>query len=146
MSSIDIVIIIVILGGLAVGYKRGLTRSLGSVAALIISTIACRIIGANQSLPTNMLIFAVCYAIVLFAASTLHKIVNKAFLGPLDRLGGALFVAIEYVTGLSLIMNLLIWMRSMAGETLYPFGDSRWAQAVLHFMPWLIGHIKEYIQ
>ena len=45
MTFIDIVIVIVLLGGLGVGFSRGITRSLGSVAAIVVAVIACHTIG-----------------------------------------------------------------------------------------------------
>ena len=105
MTFIDTVIVIVVLGGLAVGFSRGITRSLGSLAAIVVAVLACRTIGRGQSIPANILIFAAAYAVVMLLSSAIHKIVKMTFLTPLDRLLGDVFVAAELVVGLKLPGN-----------------------------------------
>lgn len=139
MTFIDIVIVIVLLGGLAVGFSRGITRSLGSVAAIVVAVLACHTIGSGQSIPTNILIFAVAYVVVMLLSSVIHKMVKMTFLKPLDRLAGAAFVAVEYMTGLSLLMNLWIWLRSMTSTPETAWIDDVWAQKVIALGPWLMG-------
>lgn len=139
MSFIDIVIIIVMLGGLAVGFSKGITRSLSSIAALIVAVLACRTIGSGQSVQTNILIFAIAYAVVMVLGSALHRLIKMTFLKPLDRLLGAVYVAGEYMVGLSLIMNLWIWLRSMTGTPETAWIGDVWAQKVIDLGPWLMG-------
>ena len=139
MTFIDIVIVIVLLGGLGVGFSRGITRSLGSVAAVVVAVIACHTLGRGQSVPTNMLIFAVAYIVVLLLSSALHNLIKMTFLKPLDRLLGAAFVAVEYMVGLSLLMNLWIWLRSMTGTPETSWIGDVWAQKVIALGPWLMG-------
>ncbi|HJE38572.1 MAG TPA: CvpA family protein [Candidatus Amulumruptor caecigallinarius] len=139
MTFIDTVIVIVVLGGLAVGFSRGITRSLGSLAAIVVAVLACRTIGRGQSIPANILIFAAAYAVVMLLSSAIHKIVKMTFLKPLDRLLGAVFVAAEYIVGLSLLMNLWIWLRSMTSTPETAWTGDVWAQKVIDAGPWLMG-------
>lgn len=139
MTFIDIVIIIVLLGGMAVGFSRGIARSLGSLLAILVAVVVCHTIGRGQSIPTNILIFAVSYVVVLLLSSAIHKLAKMTFLGPIDRLLGAAFVAVEYMVGLSMLMNLWIWLRSMTGEPETSWIGDVWAQKVIALGPWLMG-------
>lgn len=139
MSFIDIVIIIMLLGGLVIGYRKGFMASLGSVAALVVACLACRFLGAGRDIPSNLLIFIVAYVTVRLLANLLRRVIHAIALGPIDRLAGAMFVALEYMVGLSLILNVWLWLRSLA-EMPIPAAvtTSRWGCRLVDLLPRII--------
>lgn len=139
MSFIDIVIVLMALGGIAVGWKRGIVRCLGGVAGIVLGIVACHLLGKGQSVAVNVLIFAAAYIIVVLCSRGLSKLVHALFLGPFDRLLGAAFVAFEYLVGLSVLLNLYVWARSLAGTPDAALAADSWGQRVLELMPWLTG-------
>lgn len=143
MNFLDIVIIVMLLGGLVMGYRKGLVASLGAVGAVVVSCVACHLLGAGRSVPANMLIFVVGYVTTFLLARMIRSLVRAVALGFLDRLAGALFVAFEYLLGLSILLNLYLWLRSLVGAAPPGFmASSRWGDDLVALMPWFTGCLQ----
>lgn len=143
MSFLDIVIIIMLLGGLVIGFRKGLVASLGALGAVLLGCVACHLLGTGRGVPANMLIFVVTYVLVLLLSRAIRSLVHAVALGFIDRLGGALFVAFEYMLGLSVLLNLLLWLRSMVESEPPGFVTaSRWGDSLVALMPWFTGCLK----
>ncbi|MCM1336064.1 MAG: CvpA family protein [Candidatus Amulumruptor caecigallinarius] len=143
MNFLDIVIIIMLLGGLVVGFRKGLVASLGALLAVALACVACHLLGSGRGVPANILIFVVAYVTVLLLSRMLRTVIHAVALGFVDRAAGALFVAFEYMLGLSLLLNLFLWLRSLADASPPAFmATSRWGDSLVALMPWFTGCLQ----
>ena len=123
---LDILIIAVFAASAVMGFRKGLIGQIGSIAAIIIGIVACRVAGpgvtewimpdgdeAVNSMPrycATMLayggVYIVAYYAVILVARMLHTVTHTLLLGPLDRMAGALVSVLKWFMALSVAFNL----------------------------------------
>lgn len=155
MAAIDIILLIIFLLAAWIGFRKGFIMQLGSVAAIIVAIIACRLFGGTVeqvffdshpdwqtgswlsrygvSIMANALIYLVVYYAVILIARVLHKVSHAVLLAPIDHIAGAVFSVAKYGLLVSLLLNLYI--------VLFPsskfIADSRLAGG--RMVGWVIG-------
>lgn len=123
MTTLDVLILIVFIGAVAVGFWRGIIVQVGAVGALIFGVVVCRLFGAQLAraiagagtAPDTMdvvlakvILFVAGYLGVRLVARLLKKTTHALSLGALDRLGGVVFSIFQWMLVLSILLNL--WM------------------------------------
>ena len=123
---LDIAIIIIFIASAVMGFRKGLIGQIGSVAAVIIGILACRMFGPPatemimpagdeevNSMPrycATILAYAgvyiVAYYAVIIVAKMLKTVTHTLLLGPLDRIGGAVVSVIKWFMAVSVALNL----------------------------------------
>jgi len=128
MTFIDIIIVLIVAGGLVLGYRKGLIGQLASIVSWIIAIVLCykggelaqdlflAIVPSAASWPlasitvkTVSLAFA--FVLVMLAIRLVSRLfkgaLNVVNLGLLDRVGGSLLFMFKYAFILSIGLNLL---------------------------------------
>lgn len=128
MTLIDIIIVLIVAGGLVLGYRKGLIGQLASIVSWIIAIVLCykggelaqdlflAIVPSAASWPlasitvkTVSLAFA--FVLVMLAIRLVSRLfkgaLNVVNLGLLDRVGGSLLFMFKYAFILSIGLNLL---------------------------------------
>lgn len=128
MTLIDILLLLIVLGGLVLGYRKGFIGQLASVLSWVVAIVLCYKCGdlaqsiflavvpsaagwplASVTVKTVSLAFA--FILVLLALRLVARLfrgaLNVVHLGFLDRLGGALMFMFKYAFALSIALNLL---------------------------------------
>lgn len=127
MAAIDIILLLIFIVSAWLGFRKGIITQLGSVAAIVIAIIACRMFGGTVeqiffdnhpdwqagssishyavSILANGVIYLVAYYAVILVAKLLHTVSHIVLLAPLDHIAGAAFSVAKYglVVSLSLI-------------------------------------------
>lgn len=164
MAVIDIIILIIFAVAVIDGYRKGFIGQIGSMAAIVVAVIACRLFGPTVSdviLPSgdeaansawsrytaNILGYCLVYIIGYYAvilASRLLKMVAKTFLlGPIDAIGGALVSVLKWFMAVSIAANLYI--------VLFPSGNllsssemagGKPMEWIIHIAPAAIGALS----
>ena len=131
-TVITIVIGLIVLFFFVDGIRRGLVRQLFEIAGLIAAFIGAYYLGhafADRFQGSTKISYAVVrffFSAVVFIAVALafyllgvmfQKIVSVTILGPIDRIGGALFGAVKGVLFVSLVCVLLFSIPSAGGLT-----------------------------
>ncbi len=128
MNAADIVVVAVALIAIVKGFNRGLILQLGSLLAIIVAIVCCRLFstavadffnglssagdespGSHLYLNTviaYILVFVIAYFLAKSVSFFLKKLVHGVHLGIFDRLGGALINAFKWLLALSLAFNL----------------------------------------
>lgn len=106
MPTIDIIILIVFAVSAVMGFRKGLITQVGSVAAIIIGIIACRMFSSQvagmitpsggpevnsmsnygASILACCIIYIVAYYCVIIVAKFLKLVTHTLLLGPLDHI------------------------------------------------------------
>ncbi|MDE6859759.1 MAG: CvpA family protein [Duncaniella sp.] len=132
MTLLDIIIVIIFAVAAVVGFRKGFITQIGSLAAIVIAILACRLLGAQavemispsvpdaadpNSFPRYItviavycVIYLVAYYAVVLVAKLLKLVAHTVLLGPLDRIGGALVSVVKWFIPVSLALNLYIAM------------------------------------
>lgn len=128
MTFVDIIIILIVVGGLVLGYRKGLIGQLASIVSWVIAIVLCYKGGelaesvflsivpsaaqwplASITVRTVSLAFA--FVLVLLALKLVARLfkgaLNVVNLGFLDRVGGSLLFIFKYAFILSIALNLL---------------------------------------
>ena len=122
---LDVIIIAVVVAAAVMGFRKGFIGQLGSVAAIIIGVVACRLFGpqvtdmimpADQGPEVNSMskyaysilayagVYIVAYYAVILVARLLRTVTHTLLLGPLDRMAGA----VKWLLALSVALNLYV--------------------------------------
>ncbi len=159
---VDILICVAVIVGLYAGYKRGVVRQIGSLAAVLAAIVVCQLFGdaaANVVAKlmgcadgTDAVRYAVASAIghiVLFllvwwglgiVIRVVHDVIRAVRLGVVNSLLGAVFMAFKVVLVLSLLLNL--WaMTDPSSKQLASSG--RITKAVADVGPALLGYVSD---
>ena len=128
MTIVDAIIIIIVLGGLVIGYRKGLITQLASVVSWIVAIVLCYKGGelaqsiflaivpsaaqwplASITVKTVSLAFA--FLVVMLSIRLVMRLFKGALdsihLGLIDKAGGSLLFMFKYAFLLSLVLNLL---------------------------------------
>lgn len=125
---IDILLIVVFGVAVLTGLRRGLIGQVASIAAVVLSIVACRMFGGVlagafgflvpaslectpmagfiPAVASNTVIYTAVYYAVKFFAGALRATARMLLMGPLDRVGGAIFSVFKWGFGLSVALNL----------------------------------------
>lgn len=154
MTKLDILILVVFVASVAWGFRKGVIEQAGALGGILLGVVLCRIgspwmiaVLAGEAEPTY--VDSVLARIILFLAGYLSvRIVAKIFksathalsLGGLDRLGGALFCMLEWMLGLSLLLNLYAAIKPQTDwQALSHIGNGHAIDAIVGFAPCLMG-------
>ena len=167
MSGLDILIIFLCVGALALGWRKGAIAQLGSIAGVVAGVIAARMAGARatailagltgarpevDSVTAYALqaggyiaVFALVWLAVWVLSRMLRKATHALHLGLIDRVAGSLFLCFKWMLVLSLCLNLW-WLI----EPAHPLADAE-ARAkadapvalVAEMTPWALGFLRE---
>lgn len=162
MTALDIIILVFVAVGLATGLYKGFISQLGSIAAIVLGIIACRLWGDvavgvvsgwldpspeysswtvyGVTIIGYVLLFVVVYLAVIVLARLLHRLSHVMLMGPIDHIAGALLGIFKWVLLLSVLVNL--WLVCSPGSKAVE--DSRLAGGkvaawVKGFAPSLLG-------
>ena len=162
MSFLDILILVILAGSLLYGFKKGLIKQIGSVAAIVLGIIAARILGgaigalfglilpvsfveteAGQfaiSIMGRVSVFVLIYCVVLFLAKSLKFLAHLLLMGPIDRALGAVMAMVQWFLAFSVILNIYA---AFNPDTLLT-NHSQLAgglalEAIISFAPMLLG-------
>lgn len=147
MSIPDIVIVIVAIAAAIWGGWHGLIRQLGSLVAIILGIVACRIFGQDAAhalgmslFTADIILFVAVYFIVTALARLIKGLAHAVFLGGIDRLGGAVFGIFKAMVAVSLILNLIIALSpdSKAGLGII-------TPKIVALTPKLLGYVAVYL-
>lgn len=128
MTIVDAIIIIIVLGGLVIGYRKGLITQLASLISWIVAILLCYKGGelaqsiflaivpsaaqwplASITVKTVSLAFA--FLVVMLSIRLVMRLFKGALdsihLGLIDKAGGSLLFMFKYAFLLSLVLNLL---------------------------------------
>lgn len=132
MTVFDIVILIIFVVAAVIGFRKGFIVQVGSLAAIVIGIIACRMFGSQvielispapsvddavnpNSCPSYLytivaycVIYLVAYYAVVLVVKLLKLVAHTVLLGPLDRIGGAIVSVIKWFIPVSLVLNLYL--------------------------------------
>jgi uncharacterized membrane protein required for colicin V production len=153
MTLLDILILVMVVGGGFWGWHRRFTGQLGSIAGLLLGMILCRVFAPgiidyfNQpddtvqtkllhTVLTYLLIGAGSYLGVRVAVYMVRSMLRALHLGIIDRVAGALFSVFQWLLGLSVVLN--VWLAVFPDSDLRT--DSQDAvDAVLSLAPAVFG-------
>ena len=128
MTIVDAIIILIILGGLVLGYRKGLIGQLSSLVSWIVAIVLCYKCGdlvkelflafvpsaANwplSSITVKTVSLAFAFLIVMVIIRLLMRLfkgtLDSIHLGFLDKAGGSLLFMFKYAFLLSIVLNLL---------------------------------------
>lgn len=169
MAAIDILILIVFVGAVIYGFRRGIIRQLGAFAALFAAVLACRCFGdaatdimlsltggdaeaSSEAAATvdysagvlgNVALFLMVYVVVKLLAGGLRTVAKALFMGPIDSVLGAVFTILEWMMGLSLALNL--WTAIFPESALMKaseLGNGLALKSIMDLGPWMLGILK----
>lgn len=157
MTMFNVFLLLLIGIAFVLGCISGITKQLGSLAAIILGIIACRVYGTSATAwaaatfggeASDFKVIALSYAglfiIVYFAAwiaaLALKRLVKAMSLGFFDSLAGGVFKAFLWVFAFSLALNA--WIAVLPENA--PKGA--WADRVVAFAPTIIGMGNEIIE
>lgn len=164
MAVIDVIIIIIVAGGLIIGYGKGALKQIGSIGGIVAAVVACRLagdraaewvastFGSDGSAVTEQtatvigyaLLFLVVWCAVWLIARIMRKAVHALFLGPIDGLLGALFLAFKWLLVVSLALNL--WKVISPDSALFEsskLAGGKVLTLVMEMTPALFGYIHD---
>lgn len=163
MSTLEIIAVILGVAGLFLGWQKGLVRQAGNVLGIIMGITACRLFGQRFSeilaghasaaagdeggftvILAYVLLFGAVYFFAIILARTLKRIIHGIKLGFFDRLGGALFNAVQLVFALSFCLNLYYAVFNNTNDNPQKDGkDSGTQSELVNFAPWVIGMVEK---
>lgn len=151
MSVIDLLILAIVAAACFQGLRRGLIGQIGSIAAIVVAIIGCRMFGdllqgcfsadhpELARLLSNAVVYVVLYVAVMLVARVLKFAVHAVMLGALDRIAGVAFALFKWVVGLSVALNALFAIAPSARPR-----NSIATDAVTAVAPWLWGVYQDY--
>lgn len=164
MTALDIILLLVFIGSAWFGFRKGIIKQLGSLAAIVIAIIACRCLGptvvtllmgshpdwqaspishATVSILANAVIYLVAYYGVILLAKLLRMVSHAVFLGPLDRIAGAAFSVAKYFLLVSLLLNLyMVIFPDTPLRSKSNLCGGRVATLTARFAPWVLDAVS----
>lgn len=164
MTALDIILLLIFIGSAWLGFRKGIIKQLGSLAAIVIAIIACRCLGqpvtemltgahpdwqaspisrATVSILANAMIYLVAYYGVIIVAKLLRMVSHAILLGPLDRIAGAAFSMAKYFLLFSLLLNLyMVIFPDTPLRTKSNIGSLRAVAIISRFAPWVLDAVS----
>lgn len=159
MSTIDIVIIAVIVIAAIYGYYKGIFAQMGALAGIIGGVICCRIFGDDlatffnnhfadstatpattmflNNVVAHVVIFVVAYFGARLLASLLSATLKKIKLGILNRIAGAVFAPVQWLVILSIILN--IWIAIFPNSKIVKSPTGIADETIINLAPDILG-------
>lgn len=153
MTIIDIIILVLALGGLLTGWRKGITGQLASLGGVLLAVILCRWFADDLAMafnhpddtPETMMLHTVlayvtlsvvAYVGVRVVAGVAGAMLKAIHLNAVNRAAGAVFGMVEWLLGVSLLLNL--WV------TVFPDAEirtknTRVTDAVMTIAPVVLG-------
>lgn len=164
MTLVDILLILIVLGGVVLGYRKGFIGQLSSLVSWVVAIVLCYKCGdliqsifisivpsASQwplsSITVKTVSMAFAFLLLMFAIRLVMRLFNKGLkavnLGFIDRLGGSLLFMFKYAFVLSIVLNLLYAIN----PDMDTFGtmhmmDNKPYELTLDLMPCVLGSDK----
>ncbi len=164
MAFIDILLILIAIVGAWIGFRKGIITQLGSLAAIVIAIIVCRLAGSmvvdlilsshqswqadalkrfSVSVVTNCIIYVVVYYGIILLSRFIKTATHALLLGPIDRIAGAVFTMAKYFLLVSLLLNLYIALvpsTKLLSKSRIAGGQA--IELVIGFAPWLLDTLS----
>lgn len=164
VSFIDIIILIVFAGAVFVGIRKGIIAQIGSVAAIVLGILACRLFGDKATEITcalipeltsdsatshyaasvlgNVLLFVLVYLSAKLLASLVKTAAHALMLGILDRVLGVVFCMFKWFLVMSIVLNLWLALFPSSGlVSSSKIGNGLAVRTVLDIAPRVFGFI-----
>ena len=161
MTIIDAIIILIVLGGLVLGYRKGLIGQLSSLISWVVAIVLCykcgdlakniflSIVPSAEQWPLSSITvktvslafaFLIVMVIIRLAMRLFKGALDSVKLGFVDKLGGSLLFMFKYAFVLSIILNLLYAIN----PNMETFGtrhmlDNKPYELTLDLMPLVLG-------
>lgn len=164
MTALDIILLIIFIVSAWLGFRKGIIRQLGSLAAIVVAIIACRTLApsvaelifgshpdwetgsishATVSIVSNCIVYLVAYYAVILIAKLLHTVSHAVLLGPLDHIAGAAFSVAKYFLLVSLLLNLYIVLFPASSlRSKSHLCGGRVVELTTELAPWVLGAIS----
>lgn len=140
MAMTDIFVLMVLAAALIQGYRMGIINQLGALLALVLAVLAARLVSHGAVSVTVVLTFLGVYIGVKLLAGGLRKVTHILMMGTLDRLCGAFFMALQALTVVSLLLNILVKLFPSYSFVGPATAGGGWAyEAIMDLWPWLMG-------
>lgn len=160
MSTIDTIIVIIIVVGVIRGAYKGVIKQITSLGGLLLGIIACRLFGdwasnmalhlipelkdlpatdTMASIVGHVLLFVFVYLSATLAGTLMKSLTQSLHLGIFDKILGSVMCALKYLVGLSLILNM--WFVVSPSSNIFTSSklfDGSLFRFVLDLGPWLI--------
>ncbi len=161
MTLIDSILLLILLGSLVIGWRKGLVRQMASLVSWVVGIVVCLFFGdeitrvflalnpeaANWPLSSitvkavSLSLFFLLFTLTLRVVSYLtRKVIKAANLGCVDRVGGAALFMFKYLMVVSIVLNLLYAYNPDASTfgTRHALGNRPYEFA-LDLMPRILG-------
>lgn len=154
MTTLDVIILVVFVGAVAVGFYRGVIVQAGAIAALFFAVVISRLCGdtlagliAGEDAPSafdvvvaKVILFIAGYLTARVVASLFKKVTHALSLGGLDRLGGVVFSVFQWMLVLSLFINLWLVVKPDASlAEMSTLANGHAAPAIARLAPAVLG-------
>ena len=128
MTFVDAILLLIFLGSLVIGWRKGLVRQAASLVSWAVGIVVCLFLGDEvtrlflavnpeaASLPLSGITVKAVALTLLFLVITLtlrvvsyvtRKVIKATRMGCLDRVGGAALFMFKYMMLVSIVLNLL---------------------------------------
>lgn len=156
MTTLDVIILVVFVGAVAVGFYRGVIVQVGAVAAILFAVFLCRVGGyplaefiAGDEAPSELdvvvakvIAFVIGYLGVRVVASLFKKVTHSLSLGGVDRLAGVVFSLFQWMLVLSLLINLWLVIKPDASlSEMSTLANGHAAPAIVRLAPAVLGWV-----
>lgn len=158
MNILDILILLALVVGFAVGYQSGVIRQIGSLVTFAVAVVACYLFGgvaselaasamgitadstvqacATASVVGHVGLFLAVWLLLWLVVRMVHLVVTAVHLGLINRLLGALFMVIKVAVVLSVLLN--VW-KAVAPSSELLAASGRITSMTMEMGPKLLG-------
>jgi uncharacterized membrane protein required for colicin V production len=156
MTTLDVLILVVFIGAVAVGFYRGVIVQVGAVVALLFAVFLSRVGGdaltayiAGAYAPTlfdtvaaKAILFIVGYVSVRLVALLFKRVTHALSLGVIDRLGGVVFSLFQWMLVFSLMLNFYLVIKPDANlAEMSTLANGHAAPTIVSFAPAVLGWV-----
>lgn len=159
MSTLDIVMIVVIVVSAAYGYYKGILSQMGALAGVLVGIVCCRLFAAElasfmnetfldpatskassrfmNSVIAQVVLFLVGYFGARWGASLLSKVLKTIKLGTINSIAGSVFAVVQGLVLFSLLLN--VWIAINPSTDLVKSSTSVVDEHVINLAPDIFG-------
>ena len=159
MTTLDIIILVVFAGSVAIGFWKGMIVQVGALGGIVFGIILCHLAGTwltgviaghdaegaasttyIDSVLANIILFIAGFLSVKVVAHFCKQLTHALALGTLDRLGGAVFSLFQWMLVLSILLNLWLVIKPGANIcAMSAIGNGHAIEAIMALAPKLLG-------